>query len=173
MHAGPGFLSFTNDDDLDFGQTCSCAACTLYNTTLIYLGNLNHDANMLAMPRPWTQTVQLTQAEATNAEVATTAATSRQLCIASYNIRYDSKPDTISVKDTIAALPNPLTQPKYLEKTSEQPWSARRILVAEKVLSRGVDILCKHTAVLPNSITVLNLGGLLFRCARSSGSPGE
>jgi hypothetical protein len=129
---------------------------------------------MFAMPWPWTQTAQLIQAEAANLiEVTATSATSRQLCIATLNVRYESKPDPISVKETIAALPNPLTQPKYLARTSEQPWSARRILVAEKVLNRGVDVLCKHTTALPNSTIVLNLGRLLFRRARSSGSAGE
>lgn len=66
-----------------------------------------------------------------------TAATMR---IASYNLRFDSSPDNITVQQTIDSLTDPLHQPPFLEITTEKPWSTRRIRVAEAVLSEGVAI---------------------------------
>ncbi|TFK66224.1 hypothetical protein BDN72DRAFT_860062 [Pluteus cervinus] len=55
-----------------------------------------------------------------------------------WNLRYDSIPDDITVQQTLKALPNPLKEPTYLAVSNEQPWSSRRIRVAEKVLAGGV-----------------------------------
>ncbi|KAL0946258.1 hypothetical protein HGRIS_012513 [Hohenbuehelia grisea] len=62
-----------------------------------------------------------------------TAATAMR--IVSYNLRFDSKPDNITVQQTIASLPDPLQAPRFLNGSSERPWSTRRIRVAEHLLS--------------------------------------
>lgn len=57
--------------------------------------------------------------------------------IATYNLRYDSKPDNISVQQSIKSLDDPLQQPQFLGISKEEPWSTRRIRVAELLLSEG------------------------------------
>ena len=59
------------------------------------------------------------------------AAAKQSMRVATYNLRYDSKPDNITVNETLAALPDPLTAPKYFGLKGEQPWSTRRIKVFE------------------------------------------
>lgn len=61
--------------------------------------------------------------------------------IATYNLRYDTQPDHISVVQTLAALPDPLDGQPYLGKKGEQPWSTRRIHVAQHMLEAGADVL--------------------------------
>jgi hypothetical protein len=61
--------------------------------------------------------------------------------IASYNLRFDSHPDNITVQQTIDSLRDPLRQPTFLEITTEQPWSTRRVRVAEHILSNGIAIV--------------------------------
>jgi hypothetical protein len=92
-----------------------------------------------------------------------------RLHLASYNLRFDSMPDGISVADSIAALPDPLEGPKYLRKTGEQPWSTRRMRVAHKILSRDVDILCTY-AVDQEHVIVISLTSVLRR-SRGSHTP--
>ncbi|KAI0340288.1 hypothetical protein BDW22DRAFT_1334331 [Trametopsis cervina] len=58
--------------------------------------------------------------------------------ISTYNLRYDSQPDNITVQQTLANLPDPLVAPQYLANTGEHPWSTRRIKVAEHLLHSGV-----------------------------------
>lgn len=58
--------------------------------------------------------------------------------VATYNLRFDSMPDNITVQQTLAALPDPLTAPPFLGKTGEQPWSTRRIKVWQDLMSEGV-----------------------------------
>lgn len=58
--------------------------------------------------------------------------------ITTYNLRYDSMPDNISVQQSLASLPDPLVQPQYLAKSGEQPWSTRRLKVAEHLLHADV-----------------------------------
>jgi hypothetical protein len=70
--------------------------------------------------------------------------TLNRLHLASYNLRFDSMPDGISVADSIADLPDPLEAPTYMKRSGEQPWSARRMRVAHKILSRAVDVLCTY-----------------------------
>ncbi len=55
-----------------------------------------------------------------------------------YNLRYDSQSDGISVAQSIAQIPDQLQEQPYLELRGEQPWSKRRLLVAQQVLSEGI-----------------------------------
>ncbi|KAJ6512384.1 Endonuclease/exonuclease/phosphatase [Mycena vulgaris] len=57
-----------------------------------------------------------------------------------YNLRYDSQPDNITVQQSLDTLPDPLTAPGYLRKSGEQPWSIRRLRVAEQLLGEGIVI---------------------------------
>lgn len=68
-------------------------------------------------------------------------AASSPLRIATYNLRYDSKPDNISVAQSLSALPDPLQAPVYLGNSGEQPWSTRRLRVSERILGENVTIL--------------------------------
>ena len=63
--------------------------------------------------------------------------TTSSMRISTYNLRYDSMPDNITVQQSLASLPDPLLVPAYLAKTGEQPWSARRIKVAQHLISEG------------------------------------
>ena len=57
----------------------------------------------------------------------------------SYNLRYDCKPDKITVKESLAALQDPSQEPSYLSLAGqEQPWSSRRIRIAQDLLSEGI-----------------------------------
>ncbi|KAF8880076.1 Endonuclease/exonuclease/phosphatase [Infundibulicybe gibba] len=60
--------------------------------------------------------------------------------ISTYNLRFDSMPNNITVQQSIAALPDPLVQPVFEGITKEQPWSTRRVRVAAHLLSEGVVI---------------------------------
>ncbi|KAJ7184913.1 Endonuclease/exonuclease/phosphatase [Mycena filopes] len=55
-----------------------------------------------------------------------------------YNLRYDTQPDNITVQQSLDSLPDPLISPGYQRKSGEQPWSLRRLRVAEQLLSEGV-----------------------------------
>ncbi|KAJ7259167.1 Endonuclease/exonuclease/phosphatase [Mycena haematopus] len=55
-----------------------------------------------------------------------------------YNLRFDSQPDNITVQQSLEALPDPLAGPGYLRKSGEQPWSLRRLHVAEHLLGEGI-----------------------------------
>ena len=72
--------------------------------------------------------------------LAMTTMSSQVIRIASYNLRYDSQPDNITVQDSLGSLPNPLSAPVYYNATGEQPWSTRRVRVAEHLLSKGTII---------------------------------
>ncbi|PCH36768.1 DNase I-like protein [Wolfiporia cocos MD-104 SS10] len=61
--------------------------------------------------------------------------------IASWNLRYDSQPDHISVNQSLDALPSALLRPRFLGKSGEQPWSTRRIKVAQQLLSERPTII--------------------------------
>ena len=59
--------------------------------------------------------------------------------LVSYNLRYDWKPDSITVKESLEALRDPTREPSYLSLAGrEQPWSSRRIRIAQDLLSEGV-----------------------------------
>ena len=66
------------------------------------------------------------------------AAAKQSMRVATYNLRYDSKPDNITVNETLAALPDPLTAPKYFGLKGEQPWSTRRVKVYQHLNSEGI-----------------------------------
>lgn len=67
----------------------------------------------------------------------------------SWNLRYDSQPNNITVEESVSALPDPLQGVDYLNITSEQPWSTRRLRVVELVLSEGV--------ILAGTLNVLSI----------------
>lgn len=68
------------------------------------------------------------------------------LRVMTYNVRYDSMPDTISIQETINTLPKGLPKgpQHYYNDISERPWSTRRIHVANDILERNIDILGKN-----------------------------
>ncbi|KAH9931583.1 Endonuclease/exonuclease/phosphatase [Fomitopsis serialis] len=61
--------------------------------------------------------------------------------IATYNLRYDSQPDRISVRESIEALPNPLERPRFLGRSGEVPWSTRRLKVAQQLLQEEPNLI--------------------------------
>jgi len=70
-----------------------------------------------------------------------------RLC--SWNIRYDSQPDNITVAQTIASLPDPLLEPSlYYADPKERPWSLRRIHIAGEVLQQGVNLVGFQEALI-------------------------
>ncbi|KAH7106944.1 mannose-6-phosphatase [Auriculariales sp. MPI-PUGE-AT-0066] len=62
---------------------------------------------------------------------------------ATFNLRYDSKPDSKSVKDSLAALPSPLDKPSkwYDNPERERPWSERRIRVWQQLSGEQLDVI--------------------------------
>ncbi|KAI0752547.1 Endonuclease/exonuclease/phosphatase [Daedaleopsis nitida] len=58
--------------------------------------------------------------------------------IATYNLRFDSKPDNITVQQSLDSLPDPLVAPTFYGKTGEQPWSTRRIKVFQHLINEGI-----------------------------------
>lgn len=64
--------------------------------------------------------------------------------VSTYNLRFDSMPNNITVQESIASLPDPLQEPHFLSITTEQPWSTRRIRVAEYLLSEDVVVSGVH-----------------------------
>lgn len=96
----------------------------------------------------------------------TTASPSQTMRIATYNLRYDSMPNNITVQETIASLPDPLVDPGYFNITGEQPWSTRRIKVSQHLLSEGIVI-----AGMLNGIDIIDVCfSDLAVWVRSSGS---
>ncbi|KAF8520950.1 Endonuclease/exonuclease/phosphatase, partial [Hysterangium stoloniferum] len=69
--------------------------------------------------------------------------------VLSFNLRYDSQPDTTSVSETIRHLPDPLTpRSAFYANTNERKWSERRIAVANEVLFNKVDLIGFQEALL-------------------------
>lgn len=60
-----------------------------------------------------------------------------------WNLRYDSKPDNITVQTSLNNMPNPMVEPAFLGYTGEQPWSTRRIKVAQEVIHSGAVVACE------------------------------
>jgi len=60
--------------------------------------------------------------------------------LATYNLRYDALPDDITVQQSLDAqsIIDPLQPPKYLGLHKEQPWSLRRLRVAELLLRQDI-----------------------------------
>lgn len=68
-------------------------------------------------------------------------AQSIDLRMLSFNLRFDSQPDKISVDETLNNLPDPLSQRSVFYKNpNERRWSVRRIGVANEVVFNKVDI---------------------------------
>ena len=62
----------------------------------------------------------------------------QSLRISTYNLRYDSMPDNITVAETLSSLSDPLTPPAYYGDKGEQPWSTRRVKVYQHLDQQGV-----------------------------------
>jgi hypothetical protein len=80
--------------------------------------------------------------------------------LASWNLRYDVKPDDIPLEHSIATLPYPLLPPSA-ELVGEQPWSARRVAVARTLFAAQVDLigtLRPFSWVLPTIVLRAKLG---------------
>ncbi|KAI5116281.1 hypothetical protein M0805_009932 [Coniferiporia weirii] len=61
--------------------------------------------------------------------------------LATWNLRYDSMPDSITVSNTLQNLPATLKGPaRYSNITKEKPWSTRRVKVAQQLLKSEVVI---------------------------------
>ena len=60
--------------------------------------------------------------------------------LATWNLRYDVQPDAIPVPKSLAALPDPRTPPPQILR-GEQPWSARRVRVAQRLWTSRVDLV--------------------------------
>lgn len=67
------------------------------------------------------------------------------LRVLSYNVRYDSMPDDLSVQDTLKSLPKtlPQTPTEYNPNLGELPWSTRRTYIANDILSGGAQVYGK------------------------------
>ncbi|KAG8870204.1 hypothetical protein FRB97_000237 [Tulasnella sp. 331] len=65
-----------------------------------------------------------------------------------WNLRFDSQRDDISVKETLESLPDPLIAPKFMGHKREQPWSARRIRVAQEIRGSRVSVIGFQEALL-------------------------
>ncbi|KAH9981591.1 Endonuclease/exonuclease/phosphatase [Russula compacta] len=69
------------------------------------------------------------------------------LRLATWNVRYDVQPDWIPVAASLAALPDPLVAPPRVFR-GEQPWSARRVRVAQRLLASHVDLVGSQEVLL-------------------------
>lgn len=65
-----------------------------------------------------------------------------------YNLRYDSQPDNIPVSQSISDIPNVLQERPYLALSGEQPWSKRRLRVAEQLLSEDIVLVGFQEALI-------------------------
>jgi len=65
-----------------------------------------------------------------------------QLRVATWNIRYASDSNDKSVSDSLDELPDSLKGPDgYLRESGELRWCARRVRVAQILLSQNVDVI--------------------------------
>jgi hypothetical protein len=62
------------------------------------------------------------------------------LRLATWNLRYDLRPDDVTIDRSLAALPDPLLPPRT-QLVGEQPWSARRVPVARSLFASQVDLI--------------------------------
>jgi len=66
-----------------------------------------------------------------------------------WNVRLDALPDNITLAESIAALPDPVAQPaEFYAVNGEQPWSARRMRIYERILTEEVDIFGLQEAMV-------------------------
>jgi hypothetical protein len=66
--------------------------------------------------------------------------TAPTLRLGTWNLRYDAFPDSIPVSESLASLPDPHIPPSRMLR-GEQPWSARRVRVAQRLQVSHVDLL--------------------------------
>ena len=61
--------------------------------------------------------------------------------LATWNLRFDSMPDSITVQQSLDNFPGPLDRPSEFNNIlPEMPWSTRRIKVAQQLLDEDVVI---------------------------------
>ena len=71
--------------------------------------------------------------------------------LATWNLRYDSKPDSVPVSTSLQGLAGPLEEPDvYQNIDGEKPWSTRRIEVARHLINENV-ILAGGFNILRNA----------------------
>ncbi|KAF8607107.1 hypothetical protein BDV93DRAFT_520017 [Ceratobasidium sp. AG-I] len=70
--------------------------------------------------------------------------------LTTWNLRYDSQPDNLTVSDTLATLPDPLVQPNpyYADAAREKPWSRRRVGVSALLEFQGSGIISFQEALV-------------------------
>lgn len=63
------------------------------------------------------------------------------LRLMSFNVRYDSEPDDISVQQSLDRLSQGVpSAPTYYGNATEQPWSLRRLYIANDIVFNNVDL---------------------------------
>ncbi|KAI0251572.1 mannose-6-phosphatase [Lactifluus subvellereus] len=70
------------------------------------------------------------------------------LRLGTWNLRYDVQPDSITVAESLAALPDPCIAPPQRVLRGERPWSARRVRVAQRLQASRVDLLGFQEALI-------------------------
>ncbi|KAI0059939.1 mannose-6-phosphatase [Artomyces pyxidatus] len=85
---------------------------------------------------------------------STVMAASTSFRMVTWNLRFDSMPNNITVQQSLDALPDPMVQPAFLNLTDEQPWSTRRIKVAQRLLSENI-VLAGFQEALVRQVTDL------------------
>jgi hypothetical protein len=80
--------------------------------------------------------------------------------LASYNIRFDSRPDDITVQQSLKSLKDPLQEPVYQDTTTEQPWSTRRVRIAEQLLKDRVDVVGELNGMFDQIYMLIHFKGL-------------
>ncbi|EDR12123.1 uncharacterized protein LACBIDRAFT_292661 [Laccaria bicolor S238N-H82] len=94
-------------------------------------------------------------------QFGTSLSSSITMRIATFNIRYDCKPDNISIQQSLDALLNtdPLKEVAFQSLKGEQPWSARRIRVANHILDEGAILAAFQEALFRQVTDVAELLG--------------
>ncbi|KAL5639931.1 hypothetical protein ACGC1H_006482 [Rhizoctonia solani] len=72
------------------------------------------------------------------------------LRLTTWNLRYDSQSDNLTIADSIASLPDRLKEPEpyYVDASHERPWSTRRIGVAALLGFQGSSIISFQEALI-------------------------
>lgn len=85
--------------------------------------------------------------------LAASASAAQTFRLATYNLRFDSMPDSITVNQSLASIPDPLAQPVFLGKSGEQPWSQRRLYIAQRIITEGTAVFSKTKSPRKHFIT--------------------
>jgi endonuclease/exonuclease/phosphatase family metal-dependent hydrolase len=76
-------------------------------------------------------------------------ASNASIRLGTWNLRYDSKPDNITIQETIANLKDHLVEPNpYHSNPVELPWSTRRTYVSSTLLHEQVQLIGFQEAVI-------------------------